>query len=450
MTESPSAFTRRVAWWFFIVGVAIYLLLSPQALSALGIPYDEPGGSNPLAKIHPGTWLIVVACGLTLTAHGNPLRTAGAFLSTHRLLAGYFGCQLFVLAWAVAWHGSSGAANIIDSLLMPFVALATLLMLEAARRYRCLELIVALLVLNALIGLGESLMHQRLIPLTIGHYEVIEDIFRPSALFGHPLTNSMVTATLLPAVLYLRVSPAWRGALAVLLWISVLAFGGRTAFVLSTLAYGLCVVVLLARSVSQGRFSYVQLIGGLLFGMLGIVLLAAVIATTGIGERIFASLSWDGSAAVRVRVWEVVDHLRIQDLLVGVDPTDMPRLNDQIGLAESEAIENFWLVMFLKLGWPGFLAFVSAMAFAFAWLWRSSHGAMRVACCLFFVIATSNNSLATKTDALVLLMLVVGITHRLVPRGRALAAPYASAAMRRPRVPPSRRSPAWTHQHDAR
>ncbi|MDB5819325.1 MAG: rane protein [Rhizobacter sp.] len=450
MFDPPSALARRVAWWFFIAGVAAYLLLSPQALSAIGIPYDEPGGSNPFVKIHIGTWLIMAAFGLMLTAYGNPLRTAASLSTTHRLLAVLLAFQVFVLVWAVAWHGGSGAANIIDSLLLPVLATVTVTMFEASRRYRCLELIVAVLVVNALLGIGEALMHTRLIPLTIGSQVVIEDIFRPSALFGHPLTNSMITATLLPAVLYLRISTAWRSAIALLLWIAVLAFGGRTGFVLSTIAYGLCLAVLLVRTTAQGRFSYVQITGGLLLAMVGIAVLASAIAATGIGERIFVSLSWDGSAAVRVRIWDVFDYLNIRNWLIGVEPADLPALNDRLGLADSEAIENFWLVMFLKLGLSGFVVFASAMVCAFAWLWRSSHGAMRVGVCLFFIIASSNNSLATKTDALMLLMVVVGITHRMTATRRAGLSVPEAAPRRRPTSRSWSSSPVWGRRHETR
>lgn len=450
MSKPPSTLARSTAWWCFIVGVALYLLLSPQALSALGIPYDEPGGSNPLVKIHAGTWLIAIAFVLMLTAFGSPLRTAAALVSSRKLLSAYFACQAFVLVWAVLWHGSSGAANIIDSLLIPAIAAVTVSMFEAQRRYRCLQLIVGMLVVNSLLGIGETLMHTRLIPLTIGSQPVIEDIFRPSALFGHPLTNSMITATLLPAVLYLRISTAWKSAIALLLWVGVLAFGGRTGFVLSTLAYGVCFIVLLTRMTVQGRFGYTQITGGLLLGMVGVVLIASAIAASGIGERIFLSLSWDGSAAVRVRIWDVFDYLDIKGWLVGVDPTDLPLLNSRLGLEESEAIENFWLVMFLRVGWSGFVVFASGMVLAFAWLWRSSHGALRVAVCLFFVIASSNNSLATKTDALVLLMLVVGITQAMPGMRRTDPGVQPAPPRRRAESRATSPSPAWRVRHETR
>ena len=44
--------------------------------------------------------------------------------------------------------------------------------------------------------------------------------------------------TLLPLPLYLRIAMPWRAALMLLLWVGLLAFGGRTAFVLATIRDG--------------------------------------------------------------------------------------------------------------------------------------------------------------------------------------------------------------------
>jgi hypothetical protein len=403
--------SSRLAAWLFTGGVALYLLLSASSLDLLGIPYEAPGGTL-FAKVHPGSWLIVLAYVVSLPAYGHPFRTMGAQLRAEPLLATYLTCLICVLGWTLIRHGASGAAFLFDTLLMPAMCVFTLSRMSAHARHNCLVLVVALLALNAVIGIGEALVQTRLIPLRVaGGGEPIEDIFRPSALLGHPLTNAMTTVTLLPAVLYLRVRALLRAGLALLLWVGLLAFGGRTAFVAATLGDGAYFLTMTLGSALRGRFSYLQLTGGALVGMVSAAGLAATVFATAIGERLFKSLTWDGSAEVRYQIWNVFDFLSTEDMFLGVSPDRITKLGTLIGLEASEAFENFWLVLYLQLGWVGFVPLSIAMACMLVWLWKRSRGAMRVAVLLFFLVASSNNSLATKTIALAMFAIVVAITQ---------------------------------------
>jgi hypothetical protein len=404
--ESP-----RLAWWLFASGVALYLLLSAPTLDLLGIAYEAPGGIF-FEKMHPGTWLIVLACLVALPAHGHPIRAVGEQLRAEPLLAAYLVCVVCVIGWSLSRHGVSGAAFMLDTLLMPVVCVATVLMFDRIRQHRCLVIILTLLVVNTLLGLGEALTQTRLIPLRLGGAdEIIDEVFRPSALLGHPLTNSIITATLIPAVLYLHI-PVWRRVLLILLlWIGTLAFGGRTGFVLSTVVYLTYLLSYLVRSTMQGRFSYLQLTGGGVVGLFGSAMLALAIVASGIGDRIFKSLTMDASAAVRFRVWSLFDYLSGQDMLIGISPDRIANLSARIGLGASEAVENFWLLLFLQLGWIGFVPFVMAMALLFVWCWKNASTPMRLATLVFFAVASSNNSLATKTVAVTMLTLGVATTR---------------------------------------
>ena len=412
VAAGPAERTTRLGGWLFYVGIAVYFALSPQTLFHMGIPYEAPGGS-PLAKVHPATWCVLLAYGLLLVARGNPIRVWGQQLAAEPLLTAYLACMIFVLGWSLSRHGASGAASIVDTLIVPFFCVSALGLLDGPRRSQCLKLIIFVLAFNALLAIVETMLQTKLIPLRIsGQTETAEEIFRPSALLGHPLNNSMITATLLPVVLYLRIAMAWRVVLMLLLWVGLLSFGGRTGFVLATFAYALYFLGQLAVSALRGRFSYLQLTGGAVLGSLGTGLLVAAIAVSGVGERIFKTLEWDGSASVRVQIWSVFDYLNDFDMLMGISPKEITAVGVRMGLSETEAIENFWLMMFLQTGWIGFVPFVIAMACAFAWMWKSSRGAMRVALLLFLAIGSSNNSLATKTITLVMFMVAVAIVRR--------------------------------------
>ena len=413
MTRSPAGLMKECAWWLFITGLMLYMLLSAQALNVLGISYEAPGGMF-FEKMHPGTWLIACSCVLLLVAHGNPLGVAASLLRSRPLLAIYAACQVFVLGWTLSRHGASGAAFMIDTLIMPAICVFTLAMIDSRRYYTCLVVILTILIINTLIALVETLLQARLIPMHISGFEqIVEETFRPSALLGHPLTNSIVTVTLMPAVLYLRIPKAWQSVLLLLLWVGALAFGGRTGFILATALYGTYFFARVVSTAVRGGFSYLQITGGLLAAIVVAACVVAIVMASPIGERIFKTLTWDASAEVRSQVWDVLNYLSPENMLMGVSPAEITKLGERIGLGSSEAIENFWLVMFLQFGWIGFIPFLVAISCVFAWLWRSSRGAMRVAVILFFAVASSNNSLATKTIAFVMLLVTVELTRRL-------------------------------------
>ena len=149
-------------------------------------------------------------------------------------------------------------------------------------------------VLNALLGIVEQLLRVRLEPYTVGDGIVlVEDSFRATALFGHPLTNAALTGFVL-FVLYRLRDPAARLAF-------VPRRGGGPAVVRRPDALmpstSLCWSYW-RRSISPGMpategLTYRQLTGGTLLIVLMLAGLMAAVAMGGLGQRITASLVWD-------------------------------------------------------------------------------------------------------------------------------------------------------------
>lgn len=423
-TEPP---LRTLAWWLFAGAAALSILLSSTALLNLGIPYDAPYGPM-VAKIHPSSYLWLLAWFAALASHGNPVDILVRQFRSEALLSVYFGCMVLVFAWVVYRHGTSGAAYIVQTLWMPAIATYTLLLLAPAQRRQVVWLIVGLLACNAVIALVEYATKMRLVAIVPGQYG--DDYFRSSALLGHPLLNAMVTIALLPAVTLLPLKTPARVALALLLLTSVLAYGARTALVGGVVVYGAALAAHLAHGIARGRYSYLQLTGGSVALMLALAALAAVVMATGLGERIFQNLVWDNSASVRTRVWESFDYLRSADWWLGVSPAGIDAISLKMGLdLQFEAIENFWIYMFLEFGVIGFVPFIVGIGALVALMLKRSATPMRFGVLLFFMVASTSNSLASKTVALTLLTLLI----------------VAGASMR-PRVaaaPPARRPAGW-------
>lgn len=429
-----------LAWWLFVLAIALQMLLSAPALLLLGIPYDAPFGPA-FAKFHPGAYLLVLAWFVALACHGNPLRVAARQFVRYPSLAGYFVAMVLIFAWVIYRHGSSGAAFIVQTLWMPAIAAFTLALHEERRHRQLLVILMLLLGLNALVALGESLTARRLIPLYIGREDAMADgAFRASAFLGHPLVNAMVTASLLPACALLPWARKWRLALAGLLLLALFAFGGRTSLALSVFIYGSAALVLLLLSAARGRFSYLQLTGGVLALMLGITVLAAVVMSTGMGERVFQSLSQDNSANARLLAWTAFDHVRAADLWVGLASAQIDSVALRMGLdPRFEAIENFWIYLLLMLGVVGFVPFVAGLASLFILLWRSATLPMRAALLLYLVGSSTGNTLASKDVSLMLLTVAV-LAGAAFQRGTSRAPSAAAAGSVRL---PLHRAAAW-------
>ena len=415
-----------LAWWLFAIALSLGMLLSAQALDALGVSYEAPGGS-PLAKLHPSSYVLLLAWACALVRHGNPLAVLMQSCRRRPLLSGYLGCMVVVFVWVVFRHGSSGAAYIVQTLWMPAIALFTLGLLTPRRRGQTLVLVMGLLGANALIALAEYALKLHLVHLP-AELEGVQ-YFRASALLGHPLLNANITMALVPAVTLLPLRPALRLAFGLLLVASVLAFGARTALVVGVLVYGAHALALALLRALRGRYSYVQLTGSGALLLLGGALVAAGVWATGLGARIFSNLKWDNSANVRLAVWDAFNHLNGSDWWLGVPPLQIDHIALALGLdPRYEAIENFWIYAFLQFGAIGFVPFIIGMLCLVVLLVARAQPAMRGAVLVFFIIASTANSLSSKTISLTMLAVVV----------------MASAAPQRERAV-VRRAAAWPH-----
>ncbi|WP_085318240.1 VpsF family polysaccharide biosynthesis protein [Derxia lacustris] len=380
--------------------LALYQLIADALLFQLGIPYTSAGGSL-LVKLHPGTWVGLLAFVVALAAHGNPVAVLAAALRRHPPLGLWLGAIVFLLGYSIARYGPSGAAFLIDTLIMPAVTAVTLLALAPQRRATAFRLVIGLMLFNAAMALVETARHEHFVLYTVGGIEPHEDLFRATALTGHPLNGALVTGTLAPLLLTLRIPAGARALLLGYVVLALLAYGGRTSFLLTLLFLGGYLALTAAVKLTRGRFTYAQITGGSVVVLLGIGLLVAVVMGAGLGERIFTKLKVDDSAEVRARIWSVFGLMSEQQLIAGASPAEIAHFIFQLALQDPlETIENFWINMYLQFGAIGFLPFVAAMVGLLRWLWRLAPGPARVSILIFVVVSSSNNSLSAKGSML--------------------------------------------------
>jgi O-antigen ligase len=436
--STSTARLEQASWTLLVIGIVAYVVLSASTLFVLGMPYNARAGPF-ISKIHPGTYAVGLSWLLALLSRGNPLRALGGHLRRNRLMAAYLACMMGVFAWAVFRHGPAGLAFVIDTLIMPGIAGLALALQSRERQRKMLSIVVALVLVNSAIAVVEALTAHRLVPLAPDRVDFIEEPgFRASALLGNPLGSAFITVSLMPAITFMHWRLHWKLLAEALCTLAVLAFGSRSALA-GLIVYGAFRLLPVVWRVLKGGYNYTQIVGGLVAAAVAATVLAGLVAVSGLGERIFNSLTWDNSASVRLRIWDILDYVRPEGLWFGLSIPDIDKLSLRAGIDPNyEAIENYWLYMLLLLGFVGFILFVAGVGVL---VWRMClvpSWPLRVGTLVFLVISSGANTLSSKSICLVLLVMV------------------AESAAQYRRTPPlarlasaSRHDPAWRRRSGA-
>ena len=342
-----------------------------------------------------------LALVVALAERGNPLRELARSLAHQPATAAYLASVLLMTGWSVMRFGASGAAFFIDSLLAPGLVALLLARLDVAGQARLFTLVCGALVGNALLGIGEQLLQMRLIPYTVGDgIALVENVFRATGLFGHPLTSATITGFAL-FVLYRLRERAARFGLCLVALAALLSFGGRTALAVDvTLLAGLAAVDL-GRHATREGLSYRELTGGAVLIVAMLTVLAVAVATGSIGQRIMTSLAWDESAQVRTRSTMILTLLELAPAAVRDEPGSRRRGAWEVGIRKPDtAIECFWLVLVLQVGVPLLAVFAACFIAFLARLARLGGVASALGLIGFLVVVSTSNSIAVKTELL--------------------------------------------------
>jgi len=417
----------------FTGGILLYLLVSPPLLTALNIPYDAPKG-NFVFKLHPGTYVVFLAFAMAHLTRGNPLTSLWRSMAGAKQIALYGMTVSCIFLYELARFGTSGPAFIIDTLLMPAVCALFLQLVDRRMLRFFLGLVIAVVTMNAALGIGESILHRRIVPYTVSGGVVLkEDAFRSTALMGHPLVNALITGTTLFFCLALPLNALFRGALMGILLLGLLSFGGRTSLAITSVVLGVYLAYGALRRLLAGQLSYVQITGGLVGVFVGLGALAGAVLLTGVGERIFSHMKWDRSADVRIHVWLALRYMSRSDILFGISVKQIQAITYRLGLEYPlSTIENFWLLMLMNMGAIGLGFFVWSLANV-CWRYGSMNvPGVRAALIVFLVAASSNNSLCSKTCCLVLLFVLLQCARSYAPPADRRVGPLRAAP-----VPPT-------------
>ncbi len=384
--------------------VAVNLLVSANLLAAIGVPYSGDGGSL-LVKLHPGTYLALLSAVALLWRH--PVVVTRELLRTARVpllyLTALAGC--FVLAAA-----ATGKVHLVVFLenFMPAGLLALVLGRTSACALRWIAaLVLALLALNVLLSVAETLLQRHFIPILLDGHEEAEHAadFRGAALYDHPLTGAMLTSAGLFVAQSARVPRLWRAVLGVTFVLGLISFGGRTALALSVLVFGAWQGGGLACRVLRGQATRLDLALGLVVLLVVPALLVLLVTQSSLGARLVSHLYWDESAQVRSVQWHLLPMMEPGEALFGMTLARQETALHQLSLQwPIGAIENFWLLLYLYCGAAGFVLFLAGFLPFLAWTFKSAGLPGRLMLVTVMLAASSSNSLGHKANLLTVLV----------------------------------------------
>jgi len=374
------------------------MAISPFVLDSNGIPYTTPGG-NPLFKIHPMTYLAVLAFIAAAIAYGNPLAYLARCAATFPGTAYFLVILVIMILWTLLIQHQP-----LTSLVDTFVPAALLIFLIpelTPRQHRALVIAIHLFMnANAMLGMVEVASGWRLTPLMLQGVSILWD-WRASALLGHPLENAMLSGAYLLMLLFGadRTVPApLRVAIIALQMAGLVAFGGRTAMVLSFGLVFLRMLMTTAGIIAGKRFD--ARIAGLVVAALPILIGVGLLAyDVGVFDRMIERFTNDGgSADTRISILRIFNSFPLYDLLMGPDPDVLVSKADIEGT--TAGIESFIFGFFLQSGMIISLIFFCGLAAMTYDLWRIGSRTGLVSIVFFYTVAAGAASLSVKGQTL--------------------------------------------------
>ncbi len=106
----------RACFWLVAAAVLVRMGVSTNLLFLLHLDYAAPGG-NPVVKIHPGTYLAVLAFAAMLLGSGEPLRRLGRHCAAFPSHFAFVAMMLLCIVHLLVNVGTSGVAVFVDSYL---------------------------------------------------------------------------------------------------------------------------------------------------------------------------------------------------------------------------------------------------------------------------------------------------------------------------------------------
>jgi len=398
--ETPAAEALRdnaislVLFLCMAFALLLRFTVSPQLMN-LVVNYTTESGSF-YEKLHFGTDAIFLLAPIVLFS--RPILLAGDEIGKFKALLVYSAVMLFLVPFLFITGRAGSSGFVIDTYLVAGTAgLMTLAMRPEVRRALG-DVILAMLILSAVIGLAEALTRTRLLPYSLNELE-----FRPIGLSAHPLALGalcMLGSGFVPLTRW----PVWvRVGSIFVLFIGCAASGARTALLLNTAQILALLMFTRWPQLSLRHERQAKLIT-LAATAVGGTALTAALFSLGLLNR-FNGTIFDENFMARVTIYQVFTYVGWGDILFGMNANDLLAIvNQKLHLPY---IESAPVVIILLFGLPIAIVF----SFMIFWLpFRLLAGAplqAKLATIAFLLASLSNNALSSKAPEMAMIVVLL-------------------------------------------
>ncbi|WP_316356348.1 VpsF family polysaccharide biosynthesis protein [Devosia sp.] len=397
--SAPAGDRRRNAVTLLLVlgmavALAVRVVVSPMLMDRM-VTYTEEGGAF-YEKLHFGTYLIFLM--LPLALFSQPFGLKGEEIGRFKALLWY--C-LAILALVVVLFVSGRPGSsvfLIDTYLVAGAAGLIVLALGRDARRLLAEFVLLILIVSAVIGIGEALTQRRLLP-----YDLVELTFRPLGLSEHPLALGALCATAVGFVALTQWRIWVRVAAIFVLFVGCAASGARFALLLTIAEILVLLVFLPWPRLSQRQARRAKALV-LLATLVGGTIMIGLLAGTGLLSR-FGDTLFDENFYARLTVYQVFSMVGWQELLFGMPPADLLALvNEKLNLP---FIESAQVVIGLTFGIPLALVFTWIFGWITLRLLRGAPLAAWIGTATFVLAALSNNTLSAKQPMMTIIFVLL-------------------------------------------
>ena len=409
--HGASAAVERMAMVFAALAVLAIFTISPELLALLKVHYITSGGHF-FEKIHPATYLCVVAFLLLLLRRGDPVGELDRMVSGSKpLLVFFFACAMLMFQCVALKRPFTG---VIDTFVLPSLLALTLWNLPRRRRRLPTAVLHVAIWINIALAFYEYVSGHRLIPMTLGNLYVVGD-WRSTALLGHPLSAAAVIAMYIMGLalpLQGRRWGPWLFAAIAVAASSLMVFGGRMALVAVVIVFAGLGLTQVGRLICGARVRLPAVIAAIC----GLMVLAAatlVILNSGVFDKMVERFSSDnGSAHARIATLHFLSAFDWRQLLLGASPRYASAMQTMAGL--DYGVENFWIASTVQYGAIQTALITVGLVCFFAEVMRRSAPAALVPMLFIVVIAAGSVSFSSKTISLAAYVTLIVL---LLPRG---------------------------------
>lgn len=390
--------------------------VSPELLALLKVHYISANGIV-LEKIHPATYLALLAFLLMVLRGGDPVGEFNRMLSDAKpVLVFFFTCGLLLFQCVVL---KRPVTALIDAFILPVLLSLIYWNLSLRERKPLVVAIHAVIWINVVLAFYEYFSKHRLVPITLGNQIVLGD-WRSTALLGHPASAAAAVAIYtMTLLLRPKTEPLPLLALPAMLLssASLMVFGGRTALVALVVVFAGFALWNCLRLMRGDRFGLAAVIVTTL-GLMAAGAAASFVLASGVFDNMLDRFAHDSnSAQARIASVHLLSYFDWKELMLGTEPTRSAALQNLQGL--TYGIEDFWIACIVQYGIVQTALITVGLGCFLAEVLRRAAPGARVTVLFVCVVAASSVSFSAKNIALAL---DVSIIVLLLPKARPAAA----------------------------